>query len=108
MPSSTLHVHFQRNDDGTGMAYVPSENGGNAQPFARMTYHHLDAKRINVDHTEVKPDMQGEGVGMLLLQNLVQWAREHDVVVEATCPYAVAQFAKHPELQDVYERSANA
>ncbi|MEM6533572.1 MAG: GNAT family N-acetyltransferase [Myxococcota bacterium] len=69
---------------------------------AEMTYSRAGDSMIIVDHTGVEPALSGTGAGLRMLRALVDWARENGIKVMATCPFARAQFQKHPELQDVY------
>ena len=93
-----LAVAHQR---GTSGGTFTIERDG--QQAAEMTYRMSGAMSIVVDHTLVAPSLRGTGAGMRLLTTLVDWARQADVRVTATCSYAVAMFAKHPELRDVYD-----
>jgi uncharacterized protein len=68
-----------------------------------MTYSRVGDKRIIVDHTLVDERLRGLGVARRLLDSLVAWARETDTRVLATCPYALAQFAKDPSIADVFD-----
>ena len=69
--------------------------------IAEMTYSRAGATHVIVDHTEVHEVLRGLGVARQLLDRLVAWARETGTRVGATCPYAVAQFAKDPSIHDV-------
>ncbi len=69
--------------------------------FAELTYSRANAALVIIDHTEVDPVLAGRGVGRLLLDVAVSWARGSHVKMIATCPFAAAQFAKAPELRDV-------
>lgn len=69
--------------------------------LAQMTYSRTNPQLIVIDHTEVDDSLRGEGVGLQLLETLVQWARKTGTRVVALCPYARAQFQKHPGLRDV-------
>ncbi len=71
------------------------------QPLARMTYSRANATLVIIDHTEVDPSLKGQGVGRLLLNAAVSWARETGTRIIALCPFAAAQFASDPSIRDV-------
>jgi predicted GNAT family acetyltransferase len=83
--------------DGRGAFFVAREG----VRLAAMTYKRLGPKLVVVDHTEVSTKLQGLGVGRLLLDSTVAWARETGTRLEVTCPYAKAQFEKDPSIRDV-------
>lgn len=86
-------------DDGRGAFFVQREG----IQLAEMTYSRASPKLIIVDHTLVDDQLRGLGVARLLLDSLVSWARSTDTRVMATCPYALAQFAKDPSIADVFD-----
>ena len=91
-----LHHH---ESDGRGLFYAGDSR---AAPDAAMMYHRWGGgQKVNVDHTEVGDSLRGAGVGEAMLTKLVEWARAEQLEVSATCPFAVAMFKRHAELQDV-------
>jgi len=86
-------------DDGRGAFFVEREG----IQLAEMTYSRVGERRIIIDHTLVDDGLRGLGVARRLLDSLVAWARETKTRVLATCPYALAQFAKDPSIRDVFE-----
>lgn len=58
---------------------------------------------LKVYHTEVDEAYQGKGFSSLLLEKLVQYARENNLKIIPLCPYVHARFKESPELyQDVW------
>ena len=53
---------------------------------------------LTVYHTEIDPSAEGKGYAKVLLDHLVNYSREHNLMVRPLCPYVHAQFKKHPEL----------
>lgn len=53
---------------------------------------------LTVYHTEIDPSQEGKGLAKLLLESMVNYAREHKLQVIPLCPYVHAQFKRHPEL----------
>ena len=87
----------QFNEDKKGY-FKAVENGVEA---GRMTYTWAGPKVFIIDHTEVNPDFSGQGVGKKLVMEAVQFAREQEVKIMPLCPFAAAQFRRHPEWADV-------
>lgn len=84
-----------------------SEKGGEfyyeseGKRLAAMTYVESGEKKIIIDHTEVDPSLQGQGIGKKLQAELVVYVRENNIKVVPLCPFANATFKKMPEWQDV-------
>lgn len=72
-----------------------------AERVATMTYSRLSPALAIIDHTEVHPTLEGQGVGRSLLDAAVAWAREEGTRFKVTCPFAKAQFARDPSIRDV-------
>lgn len=53
--------------------------------------------KLTVYHTEVNPEYEGRGFAKILLEKLVSYARENDLMIVPLCPYVHAQFKRHPE-----------
>ena len=58
---------------------------------------------LTVYHTEIDPSAEGKGYAKVLLDHLVNYSREHNLMVRPLCPYVHAQFKKHPELYTMLE-----
>ena len=61
---------------------------------------HGDGKVWTIDHTGVDPSHRGSGIAGELVNQLVIKAREHDVMLKATCPYAKRVLETTPAFQD--------
>lgn len=85
------------------------ETGGKGRWFLRaasgheaeMTYSRVSPTRIIIDHTEVPDVFRGQGVGARLYQAMVATARREGWTVIPLCPFAAAQFKRHPQDADV-------
>ncbi|GAA0544061.1 GNAT family N-acetyltransferase [Chitinophaga japonensis] len=56
-------------------------------------------------HTEVFPEGEGRGLAKMLLDAMVDYARQHRLKVKPLCLYVHAQFKKHPEAYgDVWQQ----
>lgn len=56
---------------------------------------------LTVDHTEVSPKLEGQGVGKKLVERVVQYAREEGKTIDAQCPFAHGVIEKTADFQDV-------
>lgn len=60
-----------------------------------------DDEVLTVVHTEVSPELSGQGVGKKLVGEVVQYARAEGKSIDPQCPFARSVIEKHPEFQDV-------
>lgn len=70
-------------------------------PVARLTYSRAGDTTIILDHTEVPDAYRGQGIGIALVARAVEDARRNGLVIMPLCPFAAAQFRRHPEWHDV-------
>jgi len=70
-------------------------------PLAEMTFVPSGDNIIIIDHTYVSDELNGQGVGKLLLKELVDWARKENKKIMPLCPYAKAQMEKNKEYHDI-------
>jgi predicted GNAT family acetyltransferase len=70
---------------------------------AEMTYSRAGETRIIIDHTEVPDALRGRKVGQRLVQRAVGDARQAGITILPLCPFAKAQFQRHPEWADVLD-----
>ena len=66
-----------------------------------MTFVRSSDKIIIIDHTYVSEKFYGQGVGKLLLNEAVDWARSEGLRIIPLCPYAKAQMEKNSEFHDM-------
>ncbi|MEK6268500.1 MAG: N-acetyltransferase [Planococcus sp. (in: firmicutes)] len=83
---------------GENKFYIGNDSG---DPDAEIHYVSTDSKVINIDHTYVSESLRGDGVGEMLVKKVVDHAREKDVQIKATCPFAKEEIENHPEFEDV-------
>lgn len=70
---------------------------------AEMTFSRASETLIIIDHTEVPDIFRGTGTGVRLVEALIADAREAGTKIIPLCPFAAAQFKRHPEWGDVLE-----
>ena len=68
---------------------------------AEMTYSKAGDTMLIIDHTEIAPELQGQGVGRKLLDVIVAHARERSLRILPLCPYAKSVFDKDASIRDV-------
>ena len=68
---------------------------------AELTFSKVGASMIIIDHTEVPDAFRGQGAGLRLVTRAVEDARAAGKTIMPLCPFAAAQFRRHPEWADV-------
>jgi len=66
-----------------------------------MTYSRASPTLIIIDHTAVPDALRGRGVGQMLVRRAVEDARREKFRIMPLCPFAKAQFERHPDWADV-------
>ena len=69
--------------------------------LAEMVYTMAGEKKMMIEHTDVDPSLQGQGIGKKLQSALVDYVREQGIQVIPLCPFANATFKRMKEWQDV-------
>ncbi|EHJ08208.1 GNAT family N-acetyltransferase [Staphylococcus simiae] len=72
------------------------------QPQAEITFKYVDNNEIDINHTGVSDELGGQGVGTKLVKAVVQHARDNNLKIIATCPFAKNVLEKDDTFQDVY------
>jgi phospholipase/carboxylesterase len=68
---------------------------------AEMTFTKVGQGTIIIDHTGVPDVFRGQGTGLKLVTRAVEDARAAGIKIIPLCPFAAAQFRRHPEWADV-------
>ncbi|WP_197042134.1 GNAT family N-acetyltransferase [Sandarakinorhabdus oryzae] len=79
--------------------YVARVAGIDAE--AELVFTHRGPGLISADHTEAPEAMHGTGAARALVDALIADARATPFHIIPLCPYVRAQYAKHPDWQDV-------
>lgn len=69
--------------------------------IGEMTYSTAGSDKIIIDHTEVHPDEKGKGIGRILLDRAVEYARDNNLKIVPVCPYAKSMFDRDVNIRDV-------
>lgn len=85
-------------DNGAKGRYVIRAANGEE---AEMTYSNVSPHLFIIDHTGVPDSFRGQGAGLRLVTRAVEDARAAGKKIIPLCPFAAAQFRRHPEWADV-------
>ena len=56
---------------------------------------------LDLVHTEVPPDAEGQGVGTALVQAALEHARDEGLKVIPSCPFVRSYLREHPDFADL-------
>lgn len=73
----------------------------NSVEVGRIVYVMAGDTKLVIEHTEVNPTFEGNGIGKKLVFAVVDYAREQDFKILPLCTFAKAIFDKTPEIKDV-------
>ena len=82
---------------GTYVATIPGVHG-----IARLNYKRERADLLIAEHTETSEGLQHKGVGVALIQRMVEDARAEGFKIYALCSYVEDERRSHPEWADVF------
>lgn len=88
-------------DGGSKGRYVLRGPGG---AEAEMTFSKAGEHLLIIDHTGVPDAFRGQGAGLRLVTRAVEDARAAGKKIIPLCPFANAQFKRHPEWADVLKQ----
>ena len=71
------------------------------EKLAEITYANSGDKQITIDHTYVSEKLRGEKVGNALVEKVVEFARQENLQVVPQCSFAVKEFEKNKQYEDV-------
>lgn len=92
-----LPIEREQDEEGKGRYLVRAPG----DTVAEMTYRQTGADQLIIDHTEVPDAFRGTGTGGRLLKRLMADARAEGRKIIPICPFAAAQFERHPEWSDM-------
>lgn len=91
--NSNLHIIFDEN-----RFYV----GESKDKFdAQITFVRHDEHTIEVDHTFVEVHLREHGIARKLVERVAAFARENQLKIIPTCPYAKRVLTSDPSYRDV-------
>ena len=90
-------MDIQHDEGNSGEFYIEKDD----KRIALLDYRRSGDSEMTITHTEVGEELAGQGIGKKLVGEAVKYARDNDLKVIATCPFAAKVIAKTPEFQDV-------
>jgi len=97
MTIDATEIEFEESDSKGRYVYRVGDD------VAEMTISKAGASLVIIDHTEVPGAFRGMGVGQALVARGVADARAGGKKIMPLCPFAAAQFRRHPEWADVLQ-----
>lgn len=71
------------------------------EKLAEITYVNSGDQQITIDHTYVSEKLRGQKVGNALVEKVVEFAREQNLQILPQCSFAVKEFEKNKQYEDV-------
>jgi uncharacterized protein len=95
-------VQFKAGEHGSGIFFI-EEKG---ERIAFMTVH-IHGSTLTAIHTAVPAEWSGQGLGGMLVDAMVAFARTNTLKVIPLCPYVRALFERRPErYADVWRNAS--
>lgn len=69
--------------------------------LAEITYKNSGEKQITIDHTYVSEKLRGQKVGNALVEKVVEFARQENLLITPECSFAKKEFDKNKHYEDV-------
>lgn len=66
-----------------------------------MTYSNAGSDKFIIEHTEVRSQYEGHGIGTQMVRACAEYARESGLKVIPLCSFARSVFVKYAEIRDV-------
>lgn len=92
-----MEILFQQ-DSTKGSFYI---GGDGNEPLAELTFSMAGTDKMILDHTGVTDALRGKNAGAVMVAKAVEYARANNIRIIPLCPFARAQFDKHPEYNDI-------
>jgi predicted GNAT family acetyltransferase len=70
---------------------------------ARLNYRMTGPSTVEMVHTEVPAEYQGQGLAGKLAKTALEWARAQGFKVVPSCSYIKGYIEKHPEYADLVQ-----
>jgi uncharacterized protein len=66
-----------------------------------IAYVELDDHTLALVHTEVHPDLEGQGVGSRLVVQVFDYVETNGLKIVPLCPFVAAYIKRHPDWQRI-------
>jgi predicted GNAT family acetyltransferase len=87
------------------ITHIPEKSCFRADGGGELSYTFQDG-RYHFDHTEVPPELRGQGIAGQLARAAFDHARKHGWRVVPACSYIEVFLKRHPEYADLIEQPA--
>ncbi len=61
----------------------------------------IDGNELTITHTIVNPLFRGQGIAKILMEKVIEMAKEKGLKIIPVCSYAVSYFEKNPEYKEL-------
>jgi len=93
-------IQLKLDSRGRGAFYIEEDNVKIGEMVVGIS-----GTALTVYHTEVDPEMEGNGFAKQMLDKMVAYARENKLQVIPLCEYVHAQFKRHPaDYEDIWKK----
>jgi predicted GNAT family acetyltransferase len=75
-----------------------------AEPVAIVDYAMRGETTVLLMHTEVRPELEGRGIGTRTARLVVDHVRDSGLKAIVGCPFLTSWLRRHPEEQDILAR----
>jgi uncharacterized protein len=66
-----------------------------------VVFEQVDEHTLALTHTEVHPDLEGQGVGSNLVKQVLEYASAHTLKIVPLCPFVATYLKRHPDWKRV-------
>lgn len=73
----------------------------NDKKIGEITYIRVGIDKLIIDYTNVEPEYRHQHIGLTLVRNVADMARNQKRRVITLCPFARAMFNKYSEFDDI-------
>jgi predicted GNAT family acetyltransferase len=80
--------------------------GDQDDTVAELAYDQKSGDTMIIEHTYVEEALRGKDLGERLIEEAVEYARNHQLKIQPVCSFARAVFRLKREYNDVYVQSA--
>ena len=91
-------MNFDHTNSGNRGLFEAKEDGRSA---GEIIYSKAGENQLVIEHTEVDPEFQGQGVGKKLVHKVAEYARENNLKIVPECSYAKKVMQRSSEYDDV-------
>ncbi len=72
-----------------------------------VEFQQADDETLALVHTEVHPDLEGQGVGSKLVKGVLDYIRRNNLHMMPYCPFVSVYVKRHPDYQDLVSPGFN-